>query len=212
MVLPVAQAATSPSSSSRKVGRWQYYSNDNAITDRHRGESASSMSQRTSMYHQNRISSNETLHSLRDNAERLLLRGNQNAHQEEDKRKGHLADRPFKGLNFALLLVPLLLAGHFQMTSALSCDICDRSKCTNITGCPGGMVLDVCHCCMECARVLHQTCGGIFGILGKCDRNLHCFIRHPDSPKQDGICKGRNCVLDFILAVVGVALTVLFLP
>ncbi|GFR81047.1 cysteine-rich motor neuron 1 protein [Elysia marginata] len=195
MVLPVVQAAMTPSDHPRKAGRLQYSSGNN-ISNINSGASTSHMFQTNNMYHQSRFAGNIPIHSLRDNCERLQLhRRHQDSKHEEgsDKdhpdRRGYFSDQTFKGLTFALLLVSLLLAGHLQGASALSCDICDRSKCTNITDCPGGMVLDVCHCCMLCARVANESCGGTFGILGKCDRNLHCFIRHPDSPNQEGICK-----------------------
>lgn len=220
MVLPVTQAAMSSSDHPHKAGR-QKIRKDNFITTLFSSKSNSGNSSSqchmvqsdTIMYHQGPFVNNTTVHSYRDNSERLqLFRDPKPLHLAAvdghriccDKRE-YLFDITSKGFTFTLFLVSLLVAGHLQGTSALSCDICDRSKCVNATDCPGGTVLDVCHCCMQCARGLNQTCGGTFGILGKCDRNLHCFIRYPDSLNQDGICKeiqkldcnGTDCTTGF---------------
>ena len=186
MVLPVMLAAMSPSDHPLRVGRRQHSSKDSVTTSQ------------TCMFHQGRRASGQTIHSQRDSEGRVFPNREHGSQHEEDThsdrsaKRGYLSVRTFRGVAFALILVHLLLAGHFHGASALSCDFCDRSSCVNQTSCPGGMVLDVCHCCLVCARGLNQSCGGAFGILGKCDRNLHCFIRNPDSPNRDGICKGKS--------------------
>lgn len=81
--------------------------------------------------------------------------------------------------------------------SALSCAACDLTLCPSTSDCPGSLVVDICNCCQVCARSKNQKCGGLFGILGQCDKHLQCFIRpvngQPITGEEEGICKGKFC-------------------
>ncbi|ESO86142.1 hypothetical protein LOTGIDRAFT_71199, partial [Lottia gigantea] len=81
--------------------------------------------------------------------------------------------------------------------SALSCGVCDKSRCPDEpTNCLGGVTNGSCGCCKVCAKLVNESCGGNFGLLGKCADNLRCYI----SPKvgqsitgrEEGICKEPN--------------------
>lgn len=56
-------------------------------------------------------------------------------------------------------------------------------------------MMDRCNCCLECARVVNETCGGQFGVEGRCDENLICVISpavgSSISDGEVGICKGK---------------------
>ena len=79
----------------------------------------------------------------------------------------------------------------------LQCGPCEPAQCPVPAGCPGGLVLDPCGCCSECARQLNKSCGGAYGTLGRCDVGLTCTISpDPGSPITDhkaaeGLCAGR---------------------
>lgn len=58
--------------------------------------------------------------------------------------------------------------------------------------CSGGLVTDPCGCCMHCARLRGQSCGGVHWTQGYCDGGLTCsqltgFL--PALPPQTGVCK-----------------------
>lgn len=110
-----------------------------------------------------------------------------------------------------LLISSLVLTQYSRAgggVSALSCAACDPSLCPGTGDCTGGLVLDICHCCQVCARTENQKCGGMWGILGKCDRHLHCFISqvdgHPIVGDEEGVCKGKWCVCVSLTGPLGV--------
>ncbi|XP_059160282.1 cysteine-rich motor neuron 1 protein-like isoform X2 [Physella acuta] len=83
---------------------------------------------------------------------------------------------------------------------ALSCAPCEPELCPNTTSCLGGTVKDVCGCCPQCARLEHQSCGGVFGVLGSCAPHLQCVYPDHEETSRGGICKvpeqpckGSNC-------------------
>nr|XP_042704352.1 cysteine-rich motor neuron 1 protein isoform X6 [Chrysemys picta bellii] len=92
-----------------------------------------------------------------------------------------------------LLLVLLGESG----TRALVCLPCDESKCEEPKSCPGSIVLGICGCCFMCARQRNESCGGVYGLHGACDRGLRCVIRPPlngDSitEYEVGVCEDEN--------------------
>ncbi|KAH9492142.1 Protein mono-ADP-ribosyltransferase parp14 [Bulinus truncatus] len=105
----------------------------------------------------------------------------------------------FLGAVRAAILTGLLLlsCGQFRQTAvdALSCEPCEEATCTNATGCPGGTVLGPCRCCLECARQVNQTCGGMYDLAGTCDHNLICVVPVSEDAgaddSQEGICMGK---------------------
>ncbi|XP_074065793.1 cysteine-rich motor neuron 1 protein isoform X4 [Macrotis lagotis] len=94
-----------------------------------------------------------------------------------------------------LLLGPLLLAR--SGARALVCLPCDESKCEEPKSCPGSIVQGICGCCYMCARQRNESCGGVYGLHGACDRGLRCVIRPPlngDSitEYEVGVCEDEN--------------------
>ncbi|CAL1543997.1 unnamed protein product [Lymnaea stagnalis] len=95
----------------------------------------------------------------------------------------------------AFALVSGWFGHHRGGADALSCLPCEPQQCPNTTDCPGGLVMGVCMCCQECARQVNESCGGPFGTLGTCDRNLHCLVSAPVYEdglvyaNEDGICQ-----------------------
>ncbi|KAJ7415840.1 cysteine-rich motor neuron 1 protein-like protein [Pitangus sulphuratus] len=99
------------------------------------------------------------------------------------------------GWLFLLALLALLLGD--SGTRALVCLPCDESKCEEPKSCPGSIVLGICGCCFMCARQRNESCGGVYGLHGACDRGLRCVIRPPlngDSitEYEVGVCEDEN--------------------
>ena len=79
---------------------------------------------------------------------------------------------------------------------AFHCGPCQPELCELPEDCPGGLGLDPCQCCLECARIVNQTCGGKHGFLGRCDSGLRCTIQ-PDNGQaitghEEGICTSKS--------------------
>ncbi|XP_014680369.1 PREDICTED: cysteine-rich motor neuron 1 protein-like isoform X2 [Priapulus caudatus] len=78
--------------------------------------------------------------------------------------------------------------------SCLTCKKCITEECVPSVNCTGGTVRDPCKCCMECAKVEGESCGGLHGTLGECDKGLSCNreVKHgeavSDVDSKDGIC------------------------
>ncbi|NP_001163917.1 cysteine rich transmembrane BMP regulator 1 (chordin-like) L homeolog precursor [Xenopus laevis] len=92
-----------------------------------------------------------------------------------------------------LLVLTLLPASAW----ALVCLPCDESKCEEPKSCPGSIVQGICGCCFMCARQKNESCGGVYGLHGACDRGLRCVIRPPlngDSitEYEVGVCEDEN--------------------
>ncbi|KAL5007652.1 hypothetical protein ScPMuIL_016458 [Solemya velum] len=73
-----------------------------------------------------------------------------------------------------LILLCVSTCGIYSLT----CN-CDDGNLTAFCGppptCPGNTVLDACGCCVECAKVSGQACGGPWSTFGQCDRGLECY-------------------------------------
>ncbi|XP_040206734.1 cysteine-rich motor neuron 1 protein isoform X2 [Rana temporaria] len=111
--------------------------------------------------------------------------------EEEEGGRGLLRRRRLCHLLFVLLtLLPV-------SSRALVCLPCDESKCEEPKNCPGSIVLGICGCCFMCARQKNESCGGVYGLHGACDRGLRCVIRPPlngDSitEYEVGVCEDEN--------------------
>ncbi|KAJ3613726.1 hypothetical protein NHX12_019972 [Muraenolepis orangiensis] len=88
---------------------------------------------------------------------------------------------------FAPLFVVCWFIFASSVTQALLCLPCDQSKCEELPlgACKGSAVPGICGCCRVCARQRNESCGGVFGLHGTCDRGLRCVIRPPEN--GDGI-------------------------
>ncbi|XP_073194463.1 cysteine-rich motor neuron 1 protein isoform X7 [Lepidochelys kempii] len=104
--------------------------------------------------------------------------------------------RPGGGWHLGAGWLLLVLLGE-SGTRALVCLPCDESKCEEPKSCPGSIVLGICGCCFMCARQRNESCGGVYGLHGACDRGLRCVIRPPlngDSitEYEVGVCEDEN--------------------
>jgi len=100
--------------------------------------------------------------------------------------------------NFIATLVSLLVIWYRLLPAVgLQCPGCrDKRDCPSVVDCPGGTVPDPCGCCLECARVANQTCGGRYRSEGKCDEGLVCVITpRPGAVitgEEVGVCRGMH--------------------
>nr|XP_055027390.1 cysteine-rich motor neuron 1 protein isoform X1 [Misgurnus anguillicaudatus] len=82
-------------------------------------------------------------------------------------------------------------------SGALICLPCDKSKCEEPKQCTGSVVLGICGCCSVCAKQKNESCGGVYGLYGTCDRGLRCVIRPPlngasITQYEVGVCEDEN--------------------
>ena len=79
----------------------------------------------------------------------------------------------------AVFLIALVTVATLASTQALSCFGCDSEdlRCTplHLQNCKGGLTTDACGCCAVCAKVVGETCGGPWNVIGKCDCGLTCY-------------------------------------
>ncbi len=58
---------------------------------------------------------------------------------------------------------------------------CSRYGCRKAKdirdSCPGGTVYGVCGCCLQCAKLEGEECGGYKNMKGTCDEGLFCHIK-----------------------------------
>ena len=77
-------------------------------------------------------------------------------------------------------------------TNALSCYCQKHLNCPEVETlkktCKGGLTLDVCGCCEECAKVKGENCGGPWGIDGTCDEGLACDRGQYPKHHTIGVC------------------------
>lgn len=84
-----------------------------------------------------------------------------------------------------LLVFLVLLVEHLSFGGKPpSCPPCSKAFCIQPKNCKGGRVMDTCGCCLVCAKVESELCGGKWMIEGKCDKKLTCVPRdrHHRSP------------------------------
>ena len=62
------------------------------------------------------------------------------------------------------------------------------AKCVFSVNFLGGLVKDICNCCYACAKQEGESCGGVWGMKGKCDKGLWCFIKNSKFLFAKGIC------------------------
>ncbi|XP_051781547.1 cysteine-rich motor neuron 1 protein [Erpetoichthys calabaricus] len=100
-------------------------------------------------------------------------------------------------LGVKCVLITQLVILVAKNSRALVCLRCDESKCEEPKNCPGSVVLGICGCCSVCAKQKNESCGGVYGLHGTCDRGLRCVIRPPlngDSitEYEVGVCEDEN--------------------
>lgn len=89
----------------------------------------------------------------------------------------------------------ILISMIWKSNRALLCLPCDESKCEEPKHCSGAVVLGICGCCSVCAKQKNESCGGVYGLYGTCDRGLRCVIRSPlnggsITQYEVGVCEG----------------------
>ena len=100
------------------------------------------------------------------------------------------------GVATFLLIMMVLDLRHVSVQGlSVKCNTCDAGLCPNTDTCIGGTVRDICGCCMVCARGFNETCGGRFGMLGKCGPGLRCVVTvetgQAVTGHEPGVCKGK---------------------
>ena len=64
---------------------------------------------------------------------------------------------------------------------------------------------DACGCCLECARLINNTCGGQYQSEGRCDEGLVCVIEPVEGSiitgHEIGICTSKN-LFYYILIII----------
>uniref|UniRef100_A0A8C7UPV9 Cysteine-rich motor neuron 1 protein n=1 Tax=Oncorhynchus mykiss TaxID=8022 RepID=A0A8C7UPV9_ONCMY len=91
----------------------------------------------------------------------------------------------------------ILISLIWKSSLALLCLPCDESKCEEPKHCSGAVVLGICGCCSVCAKQKNESCGGVYGLYGTCDRGLRCVIRSPlnggsITQYEVGVCEDEN--------------------
>ncbi|KAK2816638.1 hypothetical protein Q7C36_022909 [Tachysurus vachellii] len=86
-----------------------------------------------------------------------------------------------------LLLCQLMTFLLVEDSQALSCIPCSMRMCPSDLRCPGGKVRETCDCCLKCAMVEGETCGGLYNYLGICDEGLECVKEEPTKFSK-GVC------------------------
>uniref|UniRef100_A0A8C8CB38 Cysteine-rich motor neuron 1 protein n=1 Tax=Oncorhynchus tshawytscha TaxID=74940 RepID=A0A8C8CB38_ONCTS len=91
----------------------------------------------------------------------------------------------------------ILISLIWKSSLALLCLPCDESKCEEPKHCSGTVVLGICGCCSVCAKQKNESCGGVYGLYGTCDRGLRCVIRSPlnggsITQYEVGVCEDEN--------------------
>uniref|UniRef100_A0A8C7U2E5 Cysteine-rich motor neuron 1 protein n=1 Tax=Oncorhynchus mykiss TaxID=8022 RepID=A0A8C7U2E5_ONCMY len=91
----------------------------------------------------------------------------------------------------------ILISMIWKSNRALLCLPCDESKCEEPKHCSGAVVLGICGCCSVCAKQKNESCGGVYGLYGTCDRGLRCVIRPPlnggsITQYEVGVCEDEN--------------------
>ena len=95
-----------------------------------------------------------------------------------------------------VIIVLFELGVHGPVASlTVQCNTCDAAQCPRVDDCNWGTVMDMCQCCRICARSFNETCGGRFGMLGKCGPSLRCVVAinsgQPVTGHEVGVCKGN---------------------
>lgn len=94
---------------------------------------------------------------------------------------------------FTALIIVLLTQVH--PSESILCGPCNPLLCEELVDCPKGITTDPCGCCEVCSKLVNETCGGKYGLLGRCARGLECFISpeigQPITGHEEGVCKGE---------------------
>ena len=99
---------------------------------------------------------------------------------------------------FPACLYLILCLVVIDRANALACGHCNRKLCDYPTNCAGGLTFEPnCGCCLVCAKVLGETCGGEWGSSGRCDKGLECYVSEFGYTKGSsiGICRRKSMFL-----------------
>jgi len=73
-------------------------------------------------------------------------------------------------------LVVLVYVINMSRVAAFSCpeELKQYCKPAEELSCKGGVTKDACGFCTICAKVVGESCGGPWGVEGRCDEGLTC--------------------------------------
>uniref|UniRef100_A0A8C8CC14 Cysteine-rich motor neuron 1 protein n=1 Tax=Oncorhynchus tshawytscha TaxID=74940 RepID=A0A8C8CC14_ONCTS len=108
-----------------------------------------------------------------------------------------VSGKHFVSIRMYLITRFILISLIWKSSLALLCLPCDESKCEEPKHCSGTVVLGICGCCSVCAKQKNESCGGVYGLYGTCDRGLRCVIRSPlnggsITQYEVGVCEDEN--------------------
>ena len=96
-------------------------------------------------------------------------------------------------------LVASALSESLRSAVQLQCPSCEEVHCPvrkpKNLNCRGGITRGVCNCCLQCAKLQGESCGGVYNYLGSCDEGLFCdtsdvTARSDDATRVgEGICR-----------------------
>lgn len=99
---------------------------------------------------------------------------------------------------FPACLCLILCLTVINQVNGLACGHCNRKLCKYPTNCAGGLTYEAnCGCCLVCAKVLGETCGGEWGANGRCDKGLECYVSPFAYAKGSsiGICRRKSILM-----------------
>jgi len=85
-------------------------------------------------------------------------------------------------------------SGGVSGSAELSCPPCEMIHCSvrkakRLQRCKGGLAKGVCGCCLVCAKLEGQRCGGALNFHGTCDQGLYC---RTEGEEIEGMCASKN--------------------
>lgn len=86
-----------------------------------------------------------------------------------------------------LLLVTNVLSFSCRVCDTVAKQSCQKHNCDSGYG---GIVLDACNCCEVCGKRETESCGGLYGVGGKCSTGLPCVTLPGNEDKITGHTSG----------------------
>ena len=85
-----------------------------------------------------------------------------------------------------LLFITKALSFSCRVCDSVARQSCQKPKCDS----ENSFVLDPCNCCEVCGRKENESCGGLYGVGGKCSPGLPCVTQSGnENYDKSGVCK-----------------------